>query len=77
MSMLEYLLTPPVRAQFSVGEEVDVDAWWTKPEGELLRCRVEKVHDASSPIYYSVRPVAGANPHGRFVKATDCHPAFA
>lgn len=70
--MLDYWLTPPGRATHRSGDEVDVEAWWTRPEGQTVRCRVEVVHDREPPVYYTVRPIAGANPHRRYVKGTLC-----
>lgn len=54
-------------ARYVLGDTVLVQAWWTRPKGQEVVCRLEAVHGEAA----TVRPVAGANPHSRFVSASD------
>lgn len=59
--------------RFQVGQVVTVRAWWTNPEGQPIKCKVEE-HCPNSipfqhkPLGYMVRPISHPGAHGRYVR---------
>jgi hypothetical protein len=58
----------PVVTSLIEGQEVRVRAWWTRPVGQLLPCRIINIYKASP--HATVEPLQG-NTHHRQVKLSD------
>jgi len=64
--LVDYLMNLPHK--FQVGQVVTAKAWWTIPEGQLVKCKVEKQCIGNLPkVFYEVRPIDNPGAHGRFV----------
>jgi hypothetical protein len=58
---------------FNVNEEVSVRAWWTRPRGQPVLCKILEAYPGSKEYYsqrtpgYTVRPLSGYA-HARMIR---------
>jgi len=65
----------PPTPKHAVNDVVTVSAWWTVPEGQPVKCRVEKIWpwapqwrgQEPKPHGYEVRPLEPGS-HGRYIR---------
>lgn len=56
--------------QLRLDQKVWVKAWWTRPEGATVRCRVVEL-SSSSDKFIVVEPEEGGNRHRRYLEVAD------
>jgi hypothetical protein len=71
-------MNPP---RYTLGEVVSVRAWWTRPQGQTVKCKVVEVEDSQDPACpwrnrehphgYLVQPTENPGAHKRFVRETE------